>query len=1347
MNEFISLNTKFSFYELLKEKLGDKAISSFLIATYEFDPELLRTFELDPHFNGHILCDGKIYNIHRKVEAPDVNCIKVVLKQGRFHPKMYFFETPDDLHFFFGSANLTDGGFRYNREIIAHWQISRSEKQSKKKNTAKITETEKMIAYGINCFQKICKSLISDSEKSICESRYFKKNHIEEIIKKLNSIKNYYSLPEETNNIFFIKGLKNNNSDMKFPSVKEYHLICSPFISLSETKNINKNADIYFQQFNCQKSKIDEIKKQYKNINNLHYVENLHAKVYLFNDISGKFYLAYGSPNYTNNGIGGFTENIDTGNVETCLCIPLSNIEKNKLIKGFKNLGASNDTLTDDMFDTNKPDDADPCPIIYDSSANTEKKSIEFKCDILNIPKNDFSNTYRVKCDKVDSGQFFSLNEIIKLNNLTWGAHEEIKITLNFYKNNMPFNEFPEKDQDREIKTNKYEFSFVFPCDFDRTTSELKTLEEYLNAAIEYTPLEKSEIAEDLVALIQKDNGIIEDQDSFFNDSEEYEKTVQFIRQVKKMARNTIPRQRLDNLIGFIEKQSEEFKAQNKISKDLSKLCLVSEKLRNKLKKKINFNDEVVKQSNSQDYNAINILEKSIENMNKSLLGSEKKNFSLTDNLVLDRLNYSQENKKSPIIVEFHEPDIKDIQKETLKKINEIIKRRNSDKRGIIVAEQTGFGKTFIMLECIEKIIRQKKSAKILLISSRTIINQYRNPKSKWLFDMDFSETFLRKKSLYEECRKCKKNKLCNDCNEYLIRSYCAVCDDVRKCGNERKCRRGNKITNSDDLIKLLKKEREEKGENISMDEFLKFLCQGAFDNKTYKNFINLIKKYYYNTGNLNITTYTSFVKKFDSLYKKKWDYIIVDEAHNMLNNNRYNCLYNLTLKTNKDTPLLLLTATPFSLKAERELYRLSELVIKGDFRIQKHNLDDVKPLKENDDQQNFSSVLKSGIKKINEVIVKIDNFFDLLQSENFKVQAETLARLYATYYILLDINANADIADLMNIKNDCKNLISKSQLKFGYKSKGEAGLDDMIRSFVVRHTENMIKTRDNMSFTGVPDYSKCIQMPPLSPQAYYYYLNAEYEARDKLLSCKKENECTTILNAQEKMIKKLGEKAQEHFYKFSFIIDTLNGIIANGEKAIVFAERLETLKLIHSKLKNKSFLLYDDRGRKNRKNKKNRDSQLEKFKKNHPKSKNILLLCRKGSEGLNLQSTKHLFHFDLWFNPSRIIQRNGRALRIGQNKPVSLYYLIQPDTYDIRLFYYVKTRSDMFNILFGVQAISAARSQSTEFIEEFQRAFSKLRLRDIDKNRVVDSIKYFANDGDEKEKFNIDLLNNEKNK
>ena len=100
------------------------------------------------------------------------------------------------------------------------------------------------------------------------------------------------------------------------------------------------------------------------------------------------------------------------------------------------------------------------------------------------------------------------------------------------------------------------------------------------------------------------------------------------------------------------------------------------------------------------------------------------------------------------------------------------------------------------------------------------------------------------------------------------------------------------------------------------------------------------------------------------------------------------------------------------------------------------------------------------------------------------------------------------------------------------------------------------------------------------------------------------------------------------------------------------------------------------------------------------------LLLSRSGTEGRNLQFCHRLVNFDLPWNPMEIEQRIGRLHRLGQERRVEVYNLVQAGTLQAHLLDILQEKLNLFELTIGETGLVLGdRFSSDDFEEEvFQR-------------------------------------------
>jgi non-specific serine/threonine protein kinase len=131
---------------------------------------------------------------------------------------------------------------------------------------------------------------------------------------------------------------------------------------------------------------------------------------------------------------------------------------------------------------------------------------------------------------------------------------------------------------------------------------------------------------------------------------------------------------------------------------------------------------------------------------------------------------------------------------------------------------------------------------------------------------------------------------------------------------------------------------------------------------------------------------------------------------------------------------------------------------------------------------------------------------------------------------------------------------------------------------------------------------------------------------------------------------------------KFETFIEMLEGILAEGHKALVFSQYVKMLKIIrrHCDSRGMVYEYLDGQTR-------DREERVERFQ-TDPSVRLFLISLKAGGTGLNLTGADYVFHFDPWWNPAVEMQATDRTHRIGQTKKVFSYKLITKDTVEEKI-------------------------------------------------------------------------------
>lgn len=131
---------------------------------------------------------------------------------------------------------------------------------------------------------------------------------------------------------------------------------------------------------------------------------------------------------------------------------------------------------------------------------------------------------------------------------------------------------------------------------------------------------------------------------------------------------------------------------------------------------------------------------------------------------------------------------------------------------------------------------------------------------------------------------------------------------------------------------------------------------------------------------------------------------------------------------------------------------------------------------------------------------------------------------------------------------------------------------------------------------------------------------------------------------------------------KSAMLTEMVEGIVANGQKALIFTQFREMgdllVKFINDVIGEEPLFLHGGCNTKERK------QMVEKFQ-NDPSRHIFILSIKAGGTGLNLTAASHVIHYDLWWNPAVEAQATDRAYRIGQHQNVIVHRFITKDSFE----------------------------------------------------------------------------------
>jgi non-specific serine/threonine protein kinase len=131
---------------------------------------------------------------------------------------------------------------------------------------------------------------------------------------------------------------------------------------------------------------------------------------------------------------------------------------------------------------------------------------------------------------------------------------------------------------------------------------------------------------------------------------------------------------------------------------------------------------------------------------------------------------------------------------------------------------------------------------------------------------------------------------------------------------------------------------------------------------------------------------------------------------------------------------------------------------------------------------------------------------------------------------------------------------------------------------------------------------------------------------------------------------------------KFEVLLNTLETLQAEGHKALIFSQFVQSLQLLRKELDQRAirYTYLDGQTA-------HRQKQVDAFQ-NDASIPFFLISLKAGGVGLNLTAADYVIHLDPWWNPAVEMQAADRAHRIGQDKPVFVYKIITRGTVEEKI-------------------------------------------------------------------------------
>ncbi len=159
---------------------------------------------------------------------------------------------------------------------------------------------------------------------------------------------------------------------------------------------------------------------------------------------------------------------------------------------------------------------------------------------------------------------------------------------------------------------------------------------------------------------------------------------------------------------------------------------------------------------------------------------------------------------------------------------------------------------------------------------------------------------------------------------------------------------------------------------------------------------------------------------------------------------------------------------------------------------------------------------------------------------------------------------------------------------------------------------------------------------------------------------------------------------------KLELCIQTLQELLSNGHKALVFSQFVDHLKIVEQRLKTTNIpYQYLDGSTSQKK----RTERIDAFQRGQGDV--FLISLTAGGTGLNLTAADYVVHLDPWWNPAVEDQASDRAHRFGQQRPVTIYRMVTAGTIEEQIQKLHTTKRDLAtSVLAGTESAAISTDE-----------------------------------------------------
>ena len=223
--------------------------------------------------------------------------------------------------------------------------------------------------------------------------------------------------------------------------------------------------------------------------------------------------------------------------------------------------------------------------------------------------------------------------------------------------------------------------------------------------------------------------------------------------------------------------------------------------------------------------------------------------------------------------------------------------------------------------------------------------------------------------------------------------------------------------------------------------------------------------------------------------------------------------------------------------------------------------------------------------------------------------------------------------------------------------------LKKLIQPFILRRTKTQV-------LTELPSRTEITLQVELSDEERHLYEALRQEALDKIAALNAEEGQSLKVLAEITKLRRFCchpqlvlKNATINGSKLTVVEDTIEELLENRHKALVFSQFVDHLAIVRHSLEQRGISYQYLDGSTPAIERKRRVDAFQ-----AGEGDVFLISLKAGGTGLNLTAADYVIHLDPWWNPAVEDQASDRAHRMGQQRPVTIYRLVTQNTIEEKI-------------------------------------------------------------------------------